>query len=288
MPNPLLYVLAACAALQVDGPAPDPADGLLAGPRVPADAPARLTIVERTFDGALVPLEDEPEIVAAYRVVADPRRRERLDAIAGARSRAFEEILLAHYEAITGLGTAMATARDGGPEERAALMSRLREVNQAMVPFRARGSFLDECRDELSAEESAEVRRMVAEWRAANEAGLATSPDAAAPGRARGPYRLQTEDLGSMVRRTLQRRAASRTAQFEAFAQQLDLSPEQAEKVRALFMEIAVHESQGKREAGVYSRREREELFGEMARILDERQRLKLGELMTGMTAPGR
>ena len=58
--------------------------------------------------------------------------------------------------------------------------------------------------------------------------------------------------------------------------------------MRALFMEIAVQEFQGKREAGVYSRREREELFGEMAKILDERQRLKLGELMTGMTAPGR
>lgn len=288
MPTPLLYVLAACAALQANGPAPDPADGLLAGPRVPADAPARLTIVERSFDGALVPLEDEAEIVAAHRVVTDPARRDRLDAIAGARSKGFEEILLAHYEAITGLGPAMAAARDGGSEERAGLMSRLREVNQAMAPFRARGSFLDECRDELSAEESAEVRRMVAEWRAASEAELAKSPDAAAPGRVRGPYRLQMEDLGSMVRRTLQRRAASRTAQFEAFSQQLDLSPEQAEKAKALFMDIAVQEFQGTRKEGAYSRREREELFGEIAKILDDRQRLKLGELMTGMAAPGR
>ena len=288
MPNPLLYVLAACAALQADGPAPDPADGLLAGPRVPADAPARLTIVERSFDGALMPLEDEAEIVAAYRVVTDPMRRERLDAIAGARSKGFEAILLAHYEAITGLGPAMAAARNGGREERAALMSRLREVNSAMAPFRARGSFLDECRDELSAEESAEVRRMVAEWRVASEAEIAKSPDASAPGRARGPYRMQMEDLGSMVRRTLQRRAASRTAQFEALAQQLDLSPEQAEAVRALFMEIAVQEIQGTREEGAYSRREREELFGEIARILDESQRLKLGELMTGMGDPRR
>ncbi|MFM8697534.1 MAG: hypothetical protein ACKOF7_02510, partial [Phycisphaerales bacterium] len=75
---------------------------------------------------------------------------------------------------------------------------------------------------------------------------------------------------------------------FEAFAEQLDLSPEQAEKVRSLFMEIAVQEIQGKRDSGAYSRREREELFGELARILDERQRLKLGELMTGMPGPGR
>ena len=265
-----------------------PEDGLLAGPKVPAAAPERLTIVERTFDGALVPLEDEPEIVAAYRVVTDPARRERLDAFVGARARAFEEILLAHYEAITGLGPAIATARDGGPEERTALMSRVREVNAALAPFRARGSFVDECGDELSSEEAAEVRRLVAEWRAADEAERAKQPERAAMGGARGGNRLQLEEMGAMVRRTIQRRAAGRTAQFEAFAEQLDLSPEQAEKVRSLFMEIAVQEVQGKRESGAYSRREREELFGELARILDERQRLKLGELMTGMPGPGR
>ncbi|MFM9168923.1 MAG: hypothetical protein ACKOTD_02040 [Phycisphaerales bacterium] len=110
----------------------------------------------------------------------------------------------------------------------------------------------------------------------------------AAMGGARGGNRLQLEEMGAMVRRTIQRRAAGRTAQFEAFAEQLDLSPEQAEKVRSLFMEIAVQEIQGKRDSGAYSRREREELFGELARILDERQRLKLGELMTGMPGPGR
>ena len=63
---------------------------------------------------------------------------------------------------------------------------------------------------------------------------------------------------------------------------QLDLTPEQAERVKQLFMEIAVQEIQGKRERGHLTRRERERVFGELATILDESQRGKLRELLLG------
>ena len=52
------------------------------------------------------------------------------------------------------------------------------------------------------------------------------------------------------------------------------------QKVRNLFMEIGVQEIQGKREPGAYSMRERQHIFGELAKILDETQRAKLRDLI--------
>ena len=83
-----------------------------------------------------------------------------------------------------------------------------------------------------------------------------------------------------MVKRTIVQRAESRKAQFEDVTKRLDLTPEQVEKVKALFMEISVQEIQGKREPGAYSMRERQQIFGELAKILDESQRAKLRDMI--------
>jgi hypothetical protein len=45
-------------------------------------------------------------------------------------------------------------------------------------------------------------------------------------------------------------------------------------------MEIGVQEIQGKREPGAYSMRERQQIFGELAKILDESQRAKLRDMV--------
>lgn len=296
MPGLLTLVLALLTLLAADDAAPPPgAGGVLAGPAVTAPAAPRVTIVERGFDGALLPLDDEPEVVAAFRVVTDPARRERLDAAAAARTAAFEAILFEHYDAITGLGDSLKALKGGSPEGRARAVARLREVNAALAPFRARGTFADDCGGELTPDEVVDVRRLASEWRAARAAELAATGPAGvstagdpAPAAERIEARIRMEETGAMVRRTIQRRAASRTAQFEHLVKELDLTPEQAERVRGLFMEFAVQEIQGKRERGSYSRREQQQVFGELARILDERQRLRLGELLTGMPAGDR
>jgi hypothetical protein len=97
--------------------------------------------------------------------------------------------------------------------------------------------------------------------------------------------RMRLESVGRMVRRTIEHRADARKAQFEETVRRLDLSPEQAEKVRSLFMAIAVEEIQGKRTPGSLSARERQRVFGELAKILDETQRAKLRDMIMGLPA---
>jgi hypothetical protein len=93
-------------------------------------------------------------------------------------------------------------------------------------------------------------------------------------------FRMRLESIGRMVKRTITQRAESRKAQFEDVTNRLDLTPEQTEKVRNLFMEIGVQEIQGKREPSAYSMRERQHIFGELAKILDEPQRAKLRDMI--------
>ena len=55
--------------------------------------------------------------------------------------------------------------------------------------------------------------------------------------------------------------------------------------MRSLFMAIAVEEIQGKRTPGSLSARERQRVFGELAKILDETQRAKLRDMIMGLPA---
>lgn len=277
-------VLALCSIAFADDAAPG---GLLAGPSAAA-APAPPTIVDRGFDGALEPLDDEPEVAAAFRLKLEDDRRAKVEAIAAARAAAFEGIVLANYDDFLRLGNDLRSIRTMAPDARTAALGRLRDLRSALRPFVARGTFLDECAAELTEQQRADANRMAGEWRAARMAELAKetgmadggSPDAAV--RERLEARMQLESLGQMVKRTIQRRADARNAQFEAVVRQLDLGPEQAEKVKAVFMEIAVEEIQGKRERGQLSMRERRRVFGELAKILDETQRGKLRDLLLG------
>lgn len=231
--------------------APPPAGGVLAGPevRASADRPARPTIVERGFDGTVAELDDEPEVVAAFALPdLTEEQRARLEAIAAQRRRAFEEILFANYAEVIGAGQP-GNARPG-------------RIAALLRPFRTRGSFADEASSVLTAGQRAELDRMVAEWRAAEPASDAL------------------RELGRMARRAIQRRAASRQEGFNDLVQRLDLTPEQAERVRSLFMQFAVEEIQGTRERGSYSRRERDEVFAALATILDPAQRERLRDMV--------
>jgi exonuclease VII large subunit len=245
---------------------------------VKGSAPAAPTLIERAFDGSLVPLEDEPGVVAAYRVAPTPEERTQLDAIAARRSAAFSAILDEHYQQFTALGADLRRAAQMTAAERAGLLGRLAEVRDLLKPFAERGSFIDEARGVLGEERAAQARAMVDAWRAARIEELRKELGDAAPDDARLAAREQLQELGGMIRRTIERRADFAKAQFEDLAKRLELTPEQAEKVRALFMASAVRRIQGDR--GGLSRRERQELFAELAKVLDEPQRATLREII--------
>jgi len=260
---------------------------VLAGPTVNATAqPAKATIVARGFDGMLEPLDMEPAAAAVFRLNLDEEALRAVEVHAAARSKAFSELVTAHYDQLIDAGADLQAMRTMEPAERAAAFGRIRTLFADMKPFTARGTFIDECADALTAEQVTEARRMAAEWHATRKAELRrevfpeTTGELDPAADERLEFRMRLEEMGAMVKRTIAQRAESRKAQFEDVTKRLDLTPEQTEKVRALFMEIGVQEIQGKREPGAYSMRERQQIFGELAKILDETQRAKLRDLI--------
>ena len=296
---PILANIALCAciasappaAAPPSGPATAPAApapaGVLAGPTVNATAqPAKATIVARGFDGMLEPLDMEPAAAAVFRLNLDEEALRAVEVHAAARSKAFSEFVTAHYDQLIDAGADLQAMRTMEPAERAAAFGRIRTLFADMKPFTARGTFIDECVDALTAEQVAEARRMADEWIAARKAELRREIFPQATGELepaadeRLEFRMRLEEIGAMLKRTIVQRAESRKAQFEDVTKRLDLTPEQVEKVKALFMEIGVQEIQGKREPGAYSMRERQQIFGELAKILDESQRAKLRDMI--------
>jgi hypothetical protein len=269
-------------------PAAAPAPGgVLAGPSVAASpADVKPTIIDRGFDGMLEPLDAEPETAAVFRLKLDDESLRAVEARDAARSKAFSDFVTAHYDQVLAAGSDLQAMRSMEPADRAAAFGRIRKLFADMQPFTARGTFIEECSDLLTAEQQTEARRMVTEWHTARKAELRREifPDVTGEldrqADERLEFRMRLESIGGMVKRTITQRADSRKAQFEDVTKRLDLTPEQTEKVRNLFMEISVQEIQGKREPGAYSMRERQQIFGELAKILDETQRGKLRDLI--------
>ena len=261
--------------------------GVLAGPSVAASpADAKLTIIDRGFDGMLEPLDAEPETAAVFRLKLADESLWAVLARDAARSKAFSDFVTAHYDQVLAAGSDLQAMRAMEPADRAAAFGRIRKLFADMQPFAARGTLIDECSAILTAEQQTEARRMVTEWHAARKAELRREvfPDVTGEldrqADERLEFRMRLESIGGMVKRTITQRAESRKAQFEDVTNRLDLTPEQTEKVRNLFMEIGVQEIQGKREPGAYSMRERQHIFGELAKILDEPQRAKLRDMI--------
>ena len=261
--------------------------GVLAGPSVavsPADV--KPTIIDRGFDGMLEPLDAEPETAAVFRLKLADESLWAVLARDAARSKAFSDFVTAHYDQVLAAGSDLQAMRAMEPADRAAAFGRIRKLFADMQPFAARGTLIDECSAILTAEQQTEARRMVTEWHAARKAELRREvfPDVTGEldrqADERLEFRMRLESIGGMVKRTITQRAESRKAQFEDVTNRLDLTPEQTEKVRNLFMEIGVQEIQGKREPGAYSMRERQHIFGELAKILDETQRAKLRDMI--------
>lgn len=296
---PSLATIALCAFVASAPPAPAPPagpatappgtapTGVLAGPTVNATTqPAKATIVARGFDGMLEPLDMEPAAAAVFRLKLDEEALRAVEAHAAARSKAFSDFVTAHYDQLIDAGADLKAMRTMETAERAAAFGRIRTLFADMKPFTARGTFIDECADALTAEQVEEARRMADEWHAARKAELRREVFPQATGELdptadeRLEVRMRLEEMGAMVKRTIAQRAESRKAQFEDVTKRLDLTPEQVEKAKALFMEIGVQEIQGKREPGAYSMRERQQIFGELAKILDETQRAKLRDMI--------
>jgi len=273
----LSSALLALAFLAPPASPPASADPL-AGPAV-ASAPEPRTLVRRDFDGRLEPIEGETDLAALRLLDIDAGRMARIDTIVVERQAHFDRIALENYAMIAEIGGLLPTLTRGGspdPEEtrrRARLAALFRDLSLELVDFEKRGSLLDECAAILAPEELAEARRLVAERGEAEREALAAAEPGARPNELASRARL--DGLGRRVRESIERFAASASAELDRFREELDLTPEQVETVRSVFGPIAIARVQrGKDDREL--RAEAMRAFTAVYRTLDRDQRARL------------
>jgi len=193
----------------------------LAGPSVAASpADAKPTIIDRGFDGMLEPLDAEPETAAVFRLKLDDESLRAVEARDAARSKAFSDFVTAHYDQVLAAGSDLQAMRSMEPADRAAAFGRIRKLFADMQPFNARGTFIEECSEILTAEQQTDARRMVTEWHTARKTELRREIFSDVTGELdrqadeRLEFRMRLESIGGMVKRTITQRADSRKAQF--------------------------------------------------------------------------
>jgi hypothetical protein len=271
MPYPVLLAL-----LLVPTP---PTAPLLSGPSVTAAAP-KPTLVERGLDGRLTRLDDEPETAATLLLDLSAVQRKSIDALISLRVSALDKLITTHYAMIVEVSSKLQKLPSAGAEERAEILKRYAALLDAMKPWHARGTLLDEAAAVLTPEQSAAAHTLADEYKDAIRKDTAkdAGPTASA---LQVQIRANLEEFGRLVKQSIQRRADFAQAQLKDLVQQLDLNPEQTEQVRQLFMEYAVGVIQGTRDK-VLTPAERRTIAKGLAAILTPEQRRKFGELMVG------
>lgn len=230
-------------------------------------AERRPTLVERNFDGTLVRLEMEPDMAAVLRLPLSQAARAQVEELVSDRIRWTDRYTRDHYRQIIEVRTALAEQQR--PDAKM--------VERLLQPVRQRERFTAVAQVALTAKEVDTARAMATEYRDAVRAELRkAAPDATD---LQIEARLELEEFGRMVAQSIQRRADAANARLREVAQTLELTPEQTERVRAIFMEYAVGAIQGSRPDRL-SVREWNVVLRQLDEVLTEEQGKKLRALL--------
>lgn len=205
---------------------------VLSGPQVHEGA--HESLVERGFDGRILPLEVVPEEVAVSLLDLDEASRSRVDTILDERSAILDRVLVENLDLLL----KFQSARASGSATRQ--LSILRAFIRKLEPLRRRGSLRDEIARVLPEDQRARFEAMIDEYEDALEA------QARADARARGErfrplaYRIRRnlERLGQDIVASYERAVASRTAELEAFLTRASLGPQSEREVRRIITEF--------------------------------------------------
>lgn len=248
-------------------PAAAPPAGFLAGPKADVPAEHRPTLVERNFDGTLVRLDMDPDMAAVLRLPLSEAARAQVEELVTDRLRWTDRFVRDHYRQIIEVRTAIADGQRPNPQM----------AERLLQPVRAHERFTAVAQVALTAKEVATARAMATEYRDALRAELRkAAPDAS---EAQIDARLEIEEFGRMVAQSIQRRADAANARLREVSETLELTPEQTERVRAIFMEYAVGAIQGSRPEKL-SLREWNVVLRQLDEVLTEEQGKKLRALL--------
>jgi len=213
----------------------------LRGPTVSAHTSAA-TIVVRTFEGRIVPVEGEPEAAALRVLSLDDAQREAVAAIVARRISFFDELVRTHLpeleRGIAGLGR-IEHAKNGS--QRWAAISEFARAWEAFAPWRERGTVIDEASELIPESMRRRAQRMSLQYHAAltkeraSDLGLKSSTPQV-------QVQVRLESFGAMVQAAFDRMQRSGDADFERLSRELRLTPEQTERARTLFSDLALRE----------------------------------------------
>ena len=259
--------------------APDP----LQGPSVGDSAGAGPTIVERSFDGTLKRLDVRPEEAAVRKLDLSADEKAKVDQVLAERSKAMDQVVREHIDLLVRVQSAKASG------DQAQIKAATQELKDALRPLVGKGPLGEQLSQVLSKEHADKLQQMVKNYyRALIAEGMRQRPkgdpmpdaeDEMAPtpesAQRRATVARITQDIyGQEIRRSYERIAADAHARLEDLVKALDLTPEQAEKVRAIATEAAQKNKLNPSPA------QKVELFSKIAKELTPEQRKKLVELV--------
>lgn len=256
-------VLSAASSSAAGQPADD---GFLGGPAVEAEA-ARLTLVERDYEGRLRRLEVRPEVAAIDLIGLGDEARADADAVVEARAAEVEAIVFDNLLLLTKLQTARTNLDDPTGELPVELR---REMMAVIRPLVMGEPLVDQIAATMPEDARETYRALVTEYTEALADAGPENPRRARQrlGRgSRGGMAARFELLRVEVAAAYQRGSAGRTADLDAFLSELDLTPEQEGPIRQIIMDLFTQSD------GEPSEAARAEAFREAVALLEPEQR---------------
>lgn len=234
----------------------------LSGPAVPDDASEPR--VQRDFEGNMKPLEVRPEIAALEELTLSEAERLGVDEVLVKRTATMERLI---RENIDLLLRAQAVREGNDPKARQALAEDFRE---AFMELAADGPLSEQLTTAMSDENAAKFNAINKEyWREL----IGQEPGDGDRGRNR-IARVAVKLLGQEVKQTYERMLGDGKEQLERVIGELQLTPEQEAKVRAIVTEF------GQKTKLNPTGMQRVGLFAQIAKELTPEQRKKAFDLV--------
>ncbi len=262
----------------------NPDDQALAGPKI--DKPSGdKTLVERSFDGALVRLETRPEQAAIPLLTLTPEQKEPITKLFEGRAKKLSTVLFDNLD--TFLAVQASRQAGGGrpsndPKEREDVAAKMRDLRRAGADL-IEPPLADQVAKLLPEDQVPEFRRLVSEYTTAleqqaqkdfgaNPQGSFSRPGNPTPdGKRPGPNADQRTQMNLFIRelaRTLGAVVQERKEQAEALYKAVDATPEQQAQIQKLIRD-SNEKNKGKRPTP----EQRAETFKKIMDLLTPEQR---------------
>jgi len=254
--------LALPPAVLAQDAAATPSEDLLAGPKVKdselAARAKRPSLVVRNFEGEIERSGPEPGEDALRAMQAaggewalDALEAKALETVATARAAALDVLLRANYQQILKLQGIAARAASANAAARLAAVLELGQVMHSFQPYFDRGGFLDEFARAsgvraTTVDKAREIEKRYITALVRSEQKREADAGAKPSGELAIRVRLRLEHLGALIRRAIERKVELGEAEFDAFANALDLDGGLREKVRAELTPLFLAELAGK------------------------------------------